>query len=218
MTARSTLRHFQTNRRLPCSVTSCTRHRAGHSRYCTVCRRKVSYWGHEAGRCIRKQVLAPYRQEVSKYLDQYASSPQVSEAVKAMSRLLQGRLGLDPMTLTQLTRISREGVDGREALEIVGSVMLYSHRHPKALVDDARLTQHVGFSLLHSRPLPIRVKYGPRGKEYRQSMPASTIPRREVGRYVRDVLGVFLRNLFDRMDQDHSKLTETKLILSKPLA
>jgi len=218
MTVRSTLRHLQSNRSLPCSTSSCTRSRAGHSRWCTVHRRKVSYWGGENAKCFRKQELAPYRQEVSRYLDLYASSPQVSEAIKAMSRLLHGQLGLDPMTLTQLTRISREGVDGREALEIVGGVMLYSHRHPKALVDDARLSQHVGYSLLHSRPLPIKVKYGPRGKEYRRSIPASTIPRREVGRYVRDTLGVFWRNLFLRMDQDHQRTVETKLTLSQPFA
>jgi hypothetical protein len=178
----------------------------------------VAWWGTPSARPIKSQELAPYRKEVADFLKAKAATPQVAAADATMRDLLTGQCGLHPLAIREADRIHRDGVEAREALEIVGGVWLYAHRHPHRLPDDDRLTLHLGYSLIAARPRPYRVKVGRTGRTWHNVNKITATPRREVGMFVRNRLGIFWRRVFEAMDAKHQRIIETNLALQQPFA
>jgi hypothetical protein len=80
-------------------------------------------------------------------------------------------------TRQHLERLQRDGMDGRTALEIVGSVMYFARKNPKVLPDDIRFTLHLGYSICHALPLPQYPKVSWRtGQQYNVSRAAPRTP------------------------------------------
>jgi hypothetical protein len=120
-------------------------------------------------------------------------------------------------TRQHLERLQRDGMDGRTALEIVGSVMYFARKNPQVLPDDIRFTLHLGYSICHALPLPQYPKVSWRtGQQYNVSRAAPRTPRREIGQFIRDRFGVFFKNVFDAIDREVTRKTEATLILAEP--
>src|SRR5262249_6484243 len=150
-----------------------------------------------AARPIKSRELAPFRREIADFLDAKAATPQVTAAESTMRDLLMAQCGLHSLAIREADRIHREDVGPREALEIVGGVWLFAHRHPRRLPDDDRLTMHLGYSLLSARPRPYTVKVARNGRTYHNTHKLTATPRKEVGKFVRNRLGMFWRRVFE---------------------
>jgi hypothetical protein len=216
MSARTKLNHLHRNQQLPCSVTGCTTRRRRSAAYCHRHEVKARYTGHPLGRSLTKRELAPFRRQMAAFIDQHSEAPQIAAAVQLLDELLEHRHHLrGSPTSGHLLRLKADGLTGREALQVVGSVMLLSYHHPRLLPDDRRLTYALGYELLKARTLPQKFMLSPIRQDQHSIIPGGE-PRRVLGEWVRSRLGVFFLRVVEALDQEHHRCVRTAQTLATP--
>jgi hypothetical protein len=168
------------------------------SRVGTFCRHHEyynSFFGHPHGHDIPARAVAVEREQVSRFVDAQINHPGIIQVVSWFSEWLEaaGRGDDSVPGHREMVRLYRAGVKPLDCLKAVAVIWLYSARYPASLPSDNRLT--VALSRAITKLAPMEYRTTRTGK--RQIVNYSAEARRNVGRRVRDTIGILLTNMAD---------------------
>lgn len=183
----------QQNARHKCDVAGCTKPRRGFSYFCDLHAKHARYYGHPSARRVRKKDYAGEREHVVRFLRYHADHAAVVAAIKWAERWLKDAAANESVPAVQhMQRLAAAGVTGKDIVEEVLSLWLFSRWHPHSLADDIRLTKALGTAVLYLAPSGKRNKNARIGGQARQI----------VGEHIRNTpnVGIFVFHVLDAIE------------------
>ena len=206
-----------TNEAKKCRVSNCLNSRYRVSGLCKHHQGIKDRYGHPLGRSISKREYLAEQEDIRAFIDKNIDHPAMKAGIKWFDKLLKNvSAGQHVAAKRELKQLVYAGIGGRECLEAVLSVWLYSHRRPSRLPDDIRLDFAIAAAVL-GLATREKVKVHKKGKEtyyYRRS-PHSTL--RGLGKLIRESLAILGVNVFQALDRDLKKEDELKMDMMREL-
>jgi len=225
-------RWVEKNKCKPCSTDGCNNRRAYTYARCWACVSKLRRNGTAEGGYIHDSKFKPWRKHAALILDQFADSPQIQAAVEAADVLLR-----EPETFTaqaasrtlwqknvpipamnwrrvghHIRRVVADGLTGRELLDRIAGVWLFSYHDRKALPDNDRLSHALAETILGSRPYRKRISLSKKSPK-RPGRPVML----GLGVAIRKRFGLFLDGMTQYMNRQHTKTWQQAEAMRKPL-
>jgi hypothetical protein len=209
------------NKRTQCEVNGCFKVRHNSSQYCANHARRAQAYGHPDGRPISHKELEPYLKTAKAFLKTYADRKSTRSAIHILDALLTHGSAMatdepDDTLCRELKRLRDGNVTGKEMLEVLSAVWLYSFNQPHWLPDDSRLTFALSRALLQTRPQTIRQISYAWGRERRSYYKPGASVHRPLGQLIRDKLGLFFINMTRHLDKQRQQEIELKQALTEP--
>lgn len=214
-------RHREKNRHRQCAVSSCFKQCFNSSQYCANHARRKQQYGHPEGVPITRQDLKPYVKAAKQFLKKHKDHKAVTTAILILDEFLsQGALLAEEYpenkSFFELRRLHDNGLKGKEALAVLCAVWLYAHSNARRLPDDIRLTYALSRALLGSRPQVVRNVTYCLGKERRHYGKPGASVHSEIGKALRDKLGIFFVNMIKALEKEEDRAQELKRNLAEP--
>jgi len=192
-----------------CAAKDCGRPSDGFSRYCRTHRVRYYVTKSPTGRILRKgQDLKPYRELARKYLARHRDNAAIVAACGWLESLMDDAMkfdlggGVQRDLARELRRLRRDGATGSLMLERIAAVWGYAQLNPRTWADDIVQTVNLGHHALHTTPRPGKVSR-PKGKAQPTFTPSSV--SLELGKQIREVLGVILSQFWTAIERDTTK-------------
>lgn len=187
---RGRLQYIRDNERQKCDVKECGRHRSGPSNHCAKHKRRIHRHGTPHGRMLWRREYAAELIEVSQFMTVFLPHHTgLQLAVEFLDDLL-GRAAHGDHTVPgqiEFARLFRAGKTGRDCLEEVCSMFLFSRRRPEEFEGGIPLHYDLGYALLHAVPRYRR--------DLRRSEKMKPRYAKDMGAHVWDNLGLLLVNV-----------------------
>lgn len=178
-----------------CKADGCYLPRSRVGNYCRHHESVNGIHGHPHGHDIPVRALVIEREAVSRFVDAQISHPGIQQVVAWFSEWLEaaGRGDESVPGSKDMARLYRAGVKPVECLKAVATIWLYSAKYPASLPSDNRLTVALSRAIIKLTARDYRTTKSGRLQVVNHSAEA----KRNIGRRVRDTIGVLLTNLSD---------------------
>jgi hypothetical protein len=123
--------------------------------------------------------------------------------------------GVDVPGRAEMRRLQQHGVTALSVLTIAAALFLFSKWHPKSLPDDIRLDFQIGLQVCHLAPRAVRRALR-HGKPCVVSEVIGKVPRREVGRRLRQVLVPLLANVVESITNEQAEHNQFTVAIRRP--
>ena len=187
-----------------CAAKDCTRRATGFSRYCAAHRGRYSRTRDPNGRILRKgRDLGEFRKLADPYLVQHKDHPAIVKACEYLESLLvsastyTGPVRVHRDIARELRRLRMDGATGFGMLQRITAVAAYAHWHRRTFDDGPCLTVNYGHHLLRTTARPGSGKV--KGKV-----------AFELGREVRETLGLLLSQVATAIEREVTKQARTR--------
>ena len=187
-----------------CAAKDCTRRATGFSRYCAAHRGRYSRTGDPNGRILRKnRDLGEFRKLADPYLMQHKDHPAIVKACEYLESLLvSGGTYTGPVRVhrdiaRELRRLRMDGATGFGMLQRVTAVAAYAHWHRRTFDDGPCFTVNLGHHLLRTTARPGSGKVKDKVAF-------------ELGREVRETLGLLLAQVAAAIEREATKQARTR--------
>lgn len=194
-----------------CAAKGCTRRATGFSRYCPTHRGRYSRTGDANGRILKKRAdLGQFREPVETCLARWKGHPAIVKACEYLESLLvSGSTYTGPVRVhrdiaRELRRLRLDGASGFGMLQRVTAVAVYAHWHRRTFDDGPCLTVNLGHHLLRTTARPGS------GKVKRKVA-------FELGREVRETLGLLLSQVAAAIERDITKQARARDAIAQAL-
>ena len=184
------------NERLECKFPQCGKPQRGLGAYCTQHETKAQRYGHPTASFIPPARYSCETEEVEHFMIRFRDHPTLVAAIKWFNDWIERAvIGIPVPGRIDFRRLYDAGIRGPDCVKAVLSVWLYANRNTGRLPDDARLTFMLALSVLRLAPHERKYYWNKKeGKETYYLRTISTKTRREVGKQIRQSLGVFTYN------------------------
>ena len=198
-----------------CHYPTCRKQRRGLSRFCGYHEGKQTRYGHPEGYFIPPRQYLCEIDEAREFIARHLEHKGVQAGIEWFDVWLrESAQGLPVIAKGEFRRLSDYGVTGMECLVSVLAIWLYSHRRPSALPSDNRLTFALALSVLHLAPREKTVSWRDgEAKEYGKNIGHRR--RKEVGKLIRTMLGVFVHNAMEEINREIDRENDLKLALGQ---
>lgn len=178
-------------------------------------------WGHPEGRNLKAAERHRYRPQVVRLLCTYANHRGVVAAKSFLSDLINKPQwwSTHETVVTELSELSQRDPDPGELLTELASIWALHHFEPGNLPDDERLTFALAHAVIFHRHRGSRVAYHRRTfRPYQapRQVKRPTTAYRELGRVIREQLGLFLHQLCRRIEHERHKEAKRRADLREP--
>jgi hypothetical protein len=206
------------NLRNPCSVPACSRPRKGLSGCCSMHTWRSQRWGHPQGRPVSNKHYAVELLEVKALLSKHAAHEGVSSALQWLGQWMDDAgNGMQVPGQAHMRRLWQYEVTPERILAEAAALNLYSYRCPNRLVDDERLTFAIAHNVLSLAPKDYRTALV-KGRPRTVYKPIAATVKRDVGRHIRNVLGLLLLNITNELQRIAAARQALTLRLAKSFA
>lgn len=193
------------NESLQCNVKGCTLHRMGFSAYCgTHHARKTHYGDPDVGKRWPPKTYERESLKVKLLFDANKDHPGIIQGIMFFQDWLDKACSVGhQLGQRHMLRLHDEGITGLELLMECASVYLLSSQNPWALPTEEPLTYALGLAVLCKSKM---FKTGCCSARH-----VKPKERRQVGKYIRDSIGILLHNIYKSIDKaDHTALDRRK--------
>jgi len=187
-----------------CAAKGCTRRATGFSRYCAAHRGRYSRTRDPNGRILRKgRDLAEFRNMADTYLARWKDHPAIVKACEYLESLLTtdstytGPMRVHRDIAREWRRLRLDGATGFGMLQRITAVAAYAHWHRRTFDDGPCFTVNLGHHLLRTTARPGSGKV--KGKV-----------AFELGREVRETLGLLLSQVATAIEREVTKQARTR--------
>lgn len=197
-----------------CRAPGCHMPRHRISSWCQKHDQRVSLYGHPEGRVLFQRDYLQESTDVAQFLDKHLSHAGVQQALKWWQEWLDAAASgnEEAVAAKDISRLAEKQVSPLDILKAISAVWLYSHRYPRRLPDDERLSYQLSIATLKTCP---RYSYiSPKGNTW--PIRYSSRGKRLIGKRIRATLGLLLVNIASTIDALPDTRQQLKHYLALP--
>ena len=197
-----------------CEHRSCNEPRRGLSRYCSFHEGRQQRYGHPDGYYLKKRYYEGELEEAKAFIERHLEHEAIKAAVSWFDQWLSdAALGQRVSGQREFRNLFDHGVTGRQCLEAVMGVWLYSFRRPSALPHDLQFDFALALAVLSLAPRE-KISSWTNGEPRERSRFVGFRSRRDVGRRIRVTLFSLARNIRAKLDHELNRLDSMQIVLA----
>ena len=203
------------NEQKTCEHRSCHQSRRGLSRYCSFHEGRQQRYGHPDGYHLKKRVYEYEQEEVKDFIERHLEHEAIMAAVAWFEQWMSdAALEQRVPGQREFRNLLDHGVTGRQCLEAVMGVWLYSFRRLSALPHDRQFDFALALAVLSLAPRE-KVSYWSNGEPKERSKNVGFRSRRDIGRKIRETLYTHARNVIIAINRERDREDNLKSSLVK---